>query len=107
WSESGAMSAENLAYALVQVIHNFGAAAVVGGAVFAVWPVGQAHGVRRVLGWLVLLAWAAQAISGALFAAVSFHYYGQFPDLHGIAIVALLVKIGCALAGVALAAAWL
>lgn len=31
------MSAENLAYAVVQVVHNFGAAAVVGGALAARW----------------------------------------------------------------------
>jgi hypothetical protein len=101
------MSAENLAYALVQVVHNFGAAAVVGGALFARWPAAADRALQRRLAWLVLVGWAAQVASGASFGAVSFHYYGQFPDIHGLAVAALLVKIGCALAGLAVAAACL
>ena len=33
---------ENLDYSVVQVVHNFGAAAGVGGAVFALYPAAQA-----------------------------------------------------------------
>ncbi|MCO5108486.1 MAG: hypothetical protein M9907_15605 [Burkholderiaceae bacterium] len=101
------MSAENLAYAVVQVVHNFGAAAVVGGAVGALWLAGGDPGRQRGLAWLVLAGWAAQAASGASFGAVSLHYYGQFPDIHGIAVAALRIKVACALAGFVLAALWL
>jgi hypothetical protein len=56
---------------------------------------------------VVLTGWAAQAISGAAFGAVSYAYYGQFPDLHGIAVAALVTKMACAFAGFALAATYL
>lgn len=98
------MNTENLAYTLVQIIHNFGAAAVVGGAVFSFWPARQNAAVLRRLAWLVLFAWGAQAVSGALFGAVSLHYYGQFPDIHGIAVAALGIKIAAAVIGFILVA---
>ena len=85
------MSAENLAYAVVQVVHNFGAAAVVGGALAARWLAAPDVRRQRQLAWLVLAGWAAQAGSGALFGAISLHYYGQFPDLHGTAVAALVL----------------
>ena len=39
---------ENLDYSIAQVVHNFGAAAVVGGAVFALYPAAQAMGPAQV-----------------------------------------------------------
>lgn len=101
------MNSENLAYALVQVAHNFGAAAVVGGAVISFWPLRQPEATRRRLARLLLGAWLAQAASGALFGAVSLHYYGQLPDLHAIAVAALSVKIISALGGIVMAAVYL
>lgn len=101
------MDLQNLAYALTQVAHNFGAASVVGGAVFARWPTRPSPQTRRALAWLVLAGWAVQGASGAGFGAISFTFYGQFPDIHGIAIAALVVKMGCAALGFLLAAAYL
>ncbi|MBI3093682.1 MAG: hypothetical protein HYY97_02320 [Rhodocyclales bacterium] len=98
---------QNLAYALTQVAHNFGAAAVVGGAVFARWPARQARELRRRLAWLVLAGWLLQGASGGAFGAVSYAYYGRFPDIHGIAVAALLTKMASAGAGLVLAAAYL
>lgn len=100
------MSAENLAYALVQLVHNFGAASVVGGAVFARWPLPQPREVQRALAWLVLAAWIAQIASGVSFAAVSRHFYGALPDIHAVARAALAVKVAAAMLGLA-TAAWL
>ncbi|HRP97465.1 MAG TPA: hypothetical protein PL143_14570 [Rhodocyclaceae bacterium] len=70
------MLAENLSYALVQVVHNFGAAAVVGVPVLALALAGasSAEHLRRRLLWLILLAWSAQALSGAGFGAVSRYF---------------------------------
>lgn len=101
------MDPQSLAYALVQVIHNFGAAAVTGGAAagLALHLGGRAP--PRGLGWLVLAGWAAQAVSGAGFGAVSLQTYGQLPDLHRIALAALTIKVACAAAGCGLAALWL
>jgi len=101
------MDPQNLAYALVQLVHNFGAVAVVGGAVAARWLTGEAVATQRRMAWLVLGGWLAQAASGASFGAVSYHFYGRFPDIHAIARAALLVKLACAAGGILLAAAYL
>jgi hypothetical protein len=84
---------QNLAYALTQVIHNFGAVAVVGGAATALWLTPRQPVLERSLAWLVALAWAAQIISGVSLGAISFYYYGRFPDISGIATAALAIKI--------------
>ncbi len=101
------MDLQSLLYALTQLAHNFGAVAVVGGALLGRWPVTVALARRRPLAWLVLGGWSVQGVSGATFGAISYTYYGQFPDIHGIAVAALLVKMSCAALGVILAAGWL
>lgn len=98
---------QNLAYALIQVMHNLGAVAVVGGAVCALLPPCRDPALRRRLAWLVLAGWVVQAVSGTGFGAVSFAFYGRPPDLHAIALAALFVKMGSAVTGVALAALYL
>jgi hypothetical protein len=95
---------ENLAYALAQWVHNFGAVAVTGGALAARWPVAQPRTVQRPLAWLVCVAWAVQIASGASFGAVSLQYHGQLPDLSGIARAALVVKVASAASALALSA---
>jgi hypothetical protein len=101
-----AVDLQNLAYALVQLVHNFGAVAVTGSAAAAWWAGGRPPVLHR-LAWLALAGWALQAASGAAFGAVSYAWYGRFPELHGIAVAALAVKIGCAASGFLLAAAYL
>lgn len=100
------MSPENLVYALTQVVHNFGAVAVVGGAVSALWPASRLESARA-FAWLILLAWTAQIISGVAFGLTSYHYYGETPDLSSVAMVALLIKIAAAFSGALLAAVFL
>ena len=100
------MGAENLAYALTQVVHNFGAAAVLGGAVFALWPASRLENGRS-FAWLILVAWGAQIASGGLFGLTSLYYYGETPDLSRIAMAALAVKVAAAAAGFLLAAFYL
>jgi hypothetical protein len=97
---------ENLAYALTQVVHNFGAVGVLGGAVFMLWPEFRFEYGRR-FAWLILVAWGMQIASGALFGAVSLHFYGQTPDLGAIAVAALIIKITAAATGFLLAALYL
>lgn len=101
------MDLQNLSYAAIQVVHNFGAVAVVGSAVGALWAHSGPAGMRRPLAWIMLLGWAAQAASGGAFGAVSWLYYGRFPDIHAIAVMALLLKITCAAAGFMLVAVYL
>mgnify|MGYP003385366813 CR=1 FL=1 len=41
-------------------------------------------------------------MSGMGFAAVSYYYYDKLPDIHGIAMAALLIKMLCAVFGVSI-----
>ncbi len=98
---------ENLSYAIMQLVHNFGAAAVVGVAIFAIYPAAQPIPIQRKFAWLVGLSWTAQALSGVGFGAVSYYFYEKLPDLHGLAFAALLIKIMCAAGGVSIAIMYL
>ncbi len=93
------MSAE-LAYALVQAVHNLGAALVLGVALTAWWR-GGSNGATGLV-WLGLAAWFAQAATGAGLGAVSLYFYGRFPDLSAIAWTALGIKIAATVLGFAL-----
>jgi hypothetical protein len=96
------LDSQNLAYAITQIAHNFGAVTVVGGAVVAlVW---RDAAMQRKLAWMVLAGWLVQALSGATFGAISYYFYAKFPDIHSIALVALKVKVVCAALGFILAA---
>src|SRR5512146_490387 len=92
--------AQNLSYSAVQVVHNLGAVATVGGSLSALWL--RDHVTRRRLAYLALGGWMTQAASGATFGAVSYYYYHQFPDISGIAIYALGIKMICATLGILL-----
>ena len=97
------MPAENLGYALVQVLHNFGAVVVLGGAGFALWTPALTFDRKKRLAQLVALGWTVQIASGAGFGAVSYYHYGRLAEIHGVAVAALAIKITCAAAGLALA----
>jgi hypothetical protein len=99
--------AANFAYALVQVLHNAGAAAVVGGPAAAWLWTREKRQVPAGLAWLTLLAWVAQALSGIGFALTSFYTRGELPEIVGIALTALSLKLVCALMGAALAGYYL
>lgn len=96
---------QNLAYTLVQVVHNSGAVAAVGGSLAAVRF--RDAGTRRGLAWLVLAGLATQAASGAAFGAVSYFFYHHFPDIAGIAVAALTIKVVCVAIGFLLMAIYL
>jgi hypothetical protein len=97
---------QNFIYALIQVIHNFGAATVAGTVASALWLVRGDAAVRHRLAILAAAAWAVQAASGALFGITTFYFEKHLPDIHGIAVGALLIKIFCAVAGFILAVAY-
>ena len=99
------MDAQDLAYALNQVVHNFGAVAVTAGAATGRWRRSRvSEPIDRRVAWLTLAGWAAQGASGATFAAISYATYGRLPDIHGIALAALSLKIACAVLGFGLSA---
>ena len=102
------MDAQNLGYALTQVVHNLGAVSVTGGAAAARGlKFAEPQAAQRSLAGLVLGGWVAQGASGACFGAISYAGYGRFPDIHGIAIGALVLKMACAAAGLSVAALYL
>ena len=89
------MDPESLLYSGVQIAHNFGAAAVTGLPIAAVW-FRPAEPTQRKMAWLTLLAWCVQASSGAGFGTVSYFQEGELPQIHHLALAALCVKIACA-----------
>jgi hypothetical protein len=98
---------QNLLYAIIQVVHNFGAVTVAGTAATALWMVRGDAAVLHRLAWLLAVAWAVQAASGAGFGIATFYFEGHLPDIHGIAVIALFIKIACAMAGFVLAVAYI
>jgi hypothetical protein len=101
------MDLQSLGYAIVQVAHNFGAAAVVGGAAFMLYMAPQPIPLQRKFAWLVGIGWGTQVLSGMAFGAISHYYYGKFPDIHAIAIAALAIKMLCATFGLTIVALYL
>lgn len=85
----------NLIYALIQVVHNFGAAAIIGFTACALWRWrGEAEAQRRIF-IAIGVAWLIQGASGVSFGIASLSFYGKLPDIHGVALAALAVKILC------------
>lgn len=100
------MDLQNIAYAVAQLVHNFGSVAVVGGSICALALYRTGFASHR-LTWIVLIGWGIQAVSGSTFGAISYFHYGKFPDIKGIALVALGVKILCTTIGFTFAASQL
>jgi hypothetical protein len=86
-------TAQNLSYAAIQVVHNFGAVAATGGSLAALAL--RTSGARKRLVKIVAGGWAVQAVSGALFGAASYSFYQKLPDIEGPAQDALYVKMTC------------
>jgi hypothetical protein len=96
-----------LVYALVQAVHNFGAVAVVASPAVALGLRVRGGTVERRLAWTLLFAWGLQALSGAGFAAASYGLKGQLPEVTGVALAALVVKLTATAGGCLLAASLL
>ena len=90
----------DLPYALVQVVHNLGAAGVVAPAMAALW-LSRDAAPRRRLAWLSTGSWALQAATGGGFAAVSWFGKGALPEVEGVALWALVIKVACTVLGLA------
>ncbi|WGJ15840.1 hypothetical protein QEV83_06175 [Methylocapsa sp. D3K7] len=97
------MELENVLYGSVQLVHNFGAVAVTGLPIAALW-FKSAPSVLRTMAWLTLLAWLLQAASGFGFGTVSYFMEGELPQIHHLALGALCLKIACALLAITLLA---
>lgn len=97
------MQLENLTYAITQVVHNFGALAVVGGALVGLKTNSEQQKLKHAMAWTVFIGWAAQGSSGLIFGGISLLFYGETPDLHATAMYALILKGVCAASGALLA----
>jgi hypothetical protein len=95
----------NLAYAVVQVVHNFGAMAAVGGSLAAAKF--RIPETRARLAKLALGGWITQGASGAAFGATSYYFYHRLPEISGIAVTALIIKMACVAAAIILLAVYL
>src|SRR5206468_10799244 len=83
---------ENFIYTLVQLVHNFGAVAVAGSPVVALWFGRENKIALHKLTWLMALGWVAQGASGIGFAVTSFTMKGALPEVEGVALTALALK---------------
>ena len=93
-------------YAFVQLIHNVGAAAVVGSPA-AAWLLLHTNqnsnrsieilAIEQKLAGCTLLAWSIQLASGAGFGATTYYLRHTLPELNGIGLTALSIKVGCAI----------
>src|SRR5256884_6566551 len=91
----------SLVYTGVQILHNFGAVAVVGSPAVAWWFARDNPAAQCRLAWLLVIGWAAQGASGAGFGMTSYFLKGQLPEISGVAVIALVAKIACATCGFA------
>jgi hypothetical protein len=89
---------ENLTYTIVQILHNFGAVTVVGSPIAGWWLERKNLAVHR-LTLLALLGWMAQGATGIGFALTSYTFKGAIPEVTGIALAALLIKVFATLIG--------
>jgi hypothetical protein len=95
------MQLENALYAGVQIAHNFGAVMVAGLPIAALWLDSVGTSLRKIV-WLTLLAWLVQSASGAGFGIVSYFVVGELPEIHHLALLALGIKIICAVLAIVL-----
>lgn len=95
------MATDSLVYSLIQALHNLGGAVALGAPV--AWLVLRPPEKNaRALVAVLVGVWTLQGVSGAGFGAASWYFYGSLPDLHPIAVAALVIKIGCMAGGATL-----
>ena len=100
-------STQLLLYACIQALHNLGAVAIVGGGAAALLLARRSPGIQRTLVWVITLGWVNQGVTGTLFGVASYYYDGRLPDIHGIALTALILKMACAVLGIILGMVYL
>lgn len=89
----------NLAYAVIQLIHNLGAIIIIAAPALVWHEKRNEPAMTRRFAAIAVLAWTAQIVSGVAFGMVSYYIKGQLPEIEGVALIALLIKIACALGG--------
>jgi hypothetical protein len=106
---------EDFVYACIQLTHNLGAVAVVGSPAVGLWLMNSSPlivqpserkstntSIYHSLAWLTFFAWSTQIGSGAAFGVTTYFLKHEVPQLTGIGLSALLIKVTCAFICVAL-----
>lgn len=88
---------QNLLYALIQAIHNVGAVVIVAVGAYGLY-FSQIQS-RRALALILGISWSIQGLTGGAFGLTTYYYYQQLPDIHGVAIAALGLKVLCVILG--------
>jgi hypothetical protein len=88
---------QDLIDALIQVVHNMGATAIVGIGFYGVFYTKANPSARLALAQAI--AWMIQGLGGAAFGFTTYWFYGHLPDIHGVAVLALFLKMGCVVLG--------
>lgn len=89
----------NLVYAVIQLIHNLGAATIVAAPALAWHGELNEHAIVRRFSAVAALGWTTQIASGAGFGIASHYIKGQLPEIGGVALIALFIKVACAVGG--------
>jgi len=90
-------------YACIQLVHNLGAATVVGGPAAALWLARENQLALKRIARFVTAGWLVQATSGLGFGLTSYFLRGEIPDVTGVALFALATKIVSTVCGIPLA----
>ena len=101
-------------YSCVQLVHNIGAAAVVGSPAIAWWLTRASRkpeglfgsplaivSVLHKLAWFTVIAWMTQVLSWVGFAATTYYLKHGLPELTDVGLMALGIKITCAIISIA------
>jgi len=99
------VKAPNIAYAIVQSLHNIGGALTLGFALLLLVLTLNQDMTKRIL-WGLLIVWGIQGLSGSLFALSSYYFYGALPDINYLAKTAMGIKVACVATAFSLSA-WL
>jgi hypothetical protein len=89
----------NLIYAVIQLIHNLGAATIIAAPALGWHGKLNEPATARRYAAITALGWTTQIVSGAGFGIVSHYIKGQLPEIGGVALIALFIKVACALGG--------
>ena len=91
---------ENFIYALIQSLHNLGAVVVVAAPALMLFRFQTKLNLNKIIIRVIFFAWSLQLLSGAAFGLSSYQFYGEIPDIDGIAFIALIIKLSCAITSV-------
>jgi hypothetical protein len=88
------MQPSAVAYAVIQSIHNIGAALALGLAMLLFLKSARGENVKSTL-WFLLIVWGLQGATGILFGMTSLYFHGAFPKIPLIAQASMAIKVAC------------